>query len=82
MKDGRKWISFPSKETGVDENGKKKYWPHLRFRTRESMDNFSKACIEVIDEEIAKTSVHINIDEAPSFSGSTLDEVFPQMQPF
>ena len=53
-KDGRKWMTFPSKETGVDENGKKKYWPHVRFRSRESMDNFSSSAMIAIDEEISK----------------------------
>ena len=72
QKDGRKWISFPSRETGVDESGKKKYWPHLRFKSRESMDKFSIAALQAIEPKV---------QECHEVSQNTsLDIVFPQCE--
>jgi len=55
QKDGHKWMSFPSRETSVDENGKKKFWPHVRFRKRESMDAFCISAMTAIEKKMRET---------------------------
>jgi len=48
MKNGHRWVSFPSRET--EEDGVKKYWPYLRFRTKEHQDLFSSKVLFAIDD--------------------------------
>lgn len=50
QKDGRRWLSFPSKEKDV--NGEKKFFPQIRFEKRESMDNFTIQAMKAIQPEI------------------------------
>lgn len=52
QKDGRKWLTFPSKE--VEINGAKKFFQHMRFRKHESMDNFTAQAMKAIQPEIDK----------------------------
>jgi len=47
MKDGKRWINFPSKE--IQENGEKKYLPILRFEERGMSEKFSEAAKKAID---------------------------------
>jgi len=69
QKDGRNWMSFPSRETGVDDSGKKKYWPYLRFKSRESMDKFSIAVLQAVEPKIQQSN-----EMSPN---NTLDSFFP-----
>ena len=47
MKNGHRWVSFPSRESVVD--GEKKYWPYLRFKEKGHMDVFAKKVMDAID---------------------------------
>jgi len=46
-KDGKEWISMPSKEY-TDKEGQKKYMQQVRFRDRNHGDAFGRAVIEAI----------------------------------
>lgn len=54
MKDGRRWVSMPSRE--YDQDGVKKYWPYLKFREKAHMDAFSKKVMEAVTK-FAETQV-------------------------
>lgn len=45
-KDGKEWISMPSKE--YEKDGQKKYFQFVRFRDRNHQDAFGRAVIEAI----------------------------------
>lgn len=49
MKDGKRWINFPSKEF-TNAEGEKGYAPSLKFREREHMDAFANEAKKAIDE--------------------------------
>ena len=53
QKGSHKWISFPSKEY-ESETGEKKYLPYIRFKRKESMDNFTRQALVAIEPEIQK----------------------------
>jgi hypothetical protein len=48
MKNGHKWINFPSRMS--EENGEKKYFPHLRFKEKTHMEAFTKKVLEAVDK--------------------------------
>ena len=50
MKDGKRWINFPSKDV-KGEDGTTKYFPHLRFKDKMHMEEFSKRCKEAIEKK-------------------------------
>ncbi len=52
QKGPQRWLSFPSKE--YEKDGQKKYMPYLRFKKKESMENFSKQVFDVLNPEIQK----------------------------
>ena len=47
MKDGKRWINFPSKEFTTPE-GEKAYAPLVKFRERDHMDKFAEAAKKAI----------------------------------
>jgi hypothetical protein len=47
-KGNQKWINFPSRQ--IEQNGEKKYLPHLRFKSREHTDAFAKKVWEAADK--------------------------------
>jgi len=47
MKDGKRWVNFPSKEYMV--NGEKKYQHFFWFEDKETSDSFSEAAKKAID---------------------------------
>ena len=47
VKEGRRWISFPSRE--YEKDGEKKYWPFIKF-PKERMEAFTTAVIAQIDK--------------------------------
>jgi len=49
QKNGKRWISFPSKEYKNEQN-ETKWAPSLRFRQREHMDAFSASALKALDE--------------------------------
>ena len=55
QKDGRKWISFPSKKY-VNDDGEEKYRAYLRFEERSIEDQFRKEAIEAIERYCMKES--------------------------
>jgi len=50
MKDGRRWLSLPSREYVDPESGEKKYISIMRFIEKEHLDAFCKAALHAIDE--------------------------------
>lgn len=49
QKDGKRWISFPTREY-EDEDGKKKYIPHIRFKNTAHMDLFTNRVLSAIEK--------------------------------
>lgn len=49
MKEGKRWITFPSREY-VNKEGEKKYMPYIRFRNKEHMEAFANQAKEAIDK--------------------------------
>lgn len=49
MKDGRRWINFPSKEY-KNEKGETKYIAQIRFRQKGLYENFCEQVKEAIDK--------------------------------
>lgn len=49
MKDGKRWINFPSKEF-INAEGGKAYSPQIKFRERAHMDAFANEAKKAIDE--------------------------------
>lgn len=49
MKDGKRWVSFPSREYHTQE-GEKKYLNHYRFRDKENYNRFQEGCKAAIDK--------------------------------
>lgn len=47
-KEGRKWVSFPSRQ--YEKDGEKKYAPYLRFEKKEHMDAFAKKVMDAADK--------------------------------
>jgi hypothetical protein len=48
-KNGKRWVSFPSKEW-TDRTGVKKYFPLLEFASREIADKFQSAVLPVAEQ--------------------------------
>ena len=48
-KDGKKWVSFPSRE-GVGPSNEKKYFPYLRFKESSHFDAFSEKVKSAINK--------------------------------
>jgi len=42
----RMWVSFPCKE--INDNDGRKYYPHLKFRSKEKMQKFSDLACEAV----------------------------------
>jgi len=68
MKNGGRWVSFPSKE--YTENGEKKFIPIMHFRDKAHKDKFSEMAVKAIEEFCAKEK------EAEEFEqpASTIEE--------
>jgi len=52
QKGSQRWLSFPSKE--YEKDGEKKYMPYIRFKKKESMDNFTRQVLEAIGPDLQK----------------------------
>jgi hypothetical protein len=51
-KDGKKWISFPSKS--YEKDGTTKWFSYLRFENQEHMAKFSNEVLKALDDYLAK----------------------------
>lgn len=60
MKDGKRWVNFPSKDMKNDA-GETKYFPHLRFREKAHMEEFSKRVKEAIEKHCGEMPQEANI---------------------
>lgn len=49
MKEGRRWLSMPSREFNDPESGEKKYISIMRFIKKEHQDSFCKAALQSMD---------------------------------
>lgn len=47
-KNGKRWISMPSREYEDKTDGKKKYMPHIRFREKSHGDLFASKVMDAI----------------------------------
>lgn len=65
QKDGKRWVSFPSKE--YEKDGEKKYAPYYRFRDKETYYKFCKAVKEAIEKDAQNHTLKIN-------SGDMIDD--------
>ena len=66
-KDGKIWAAYPSRNY-ESSDGKKKYWPHCRFKNKETSENFLKQIVNVIKEKFNKESVEntpFDLEECP-----------------
>lgn len=57
MKDGNRWISFPSKT--YEKEGEKKYFQYNRFENRENSDAFQKDVLKHLDAFIEKQVITV-----------------------
>ena len=57
MKDGQKWLSFPSKS--YEKDNEKKYFQYNRFENRENSDAFQKDVLKHLDDFIEKQSLNV-----------------------
>ena len=55
-KDGKRWVNLPGQEY-IDKEGKKKYNPHIRFKSKEQSDAFQIQIKEAIDKYLAEKGV-------------------------
>ncbi len=61
MKDGKRWVNFPSKE--IKTEGETKYFPHLRFREKLHMEEFSKRVKEAIEKHCGEMPQEAHIHD-------------------
>ena len=54
-KNGKSWISFPSQAKEL-EDGTKKYYPHIRFKTPEESNKFSDLVLDAVEKFKNKAS--------------------------
>lgn len=50
MKDGKRWLSMPSREYQDNETGEKKYMNIMRFMDKSHHEGFCKAALQAMDE--------------------------------
>lgn len=50
MKDGRRWLSLPSREYEDPQSGEKKYAPIMKFIENKHQEFFCKTALQVMDE--------------------------------
>ena len=73
MKDGKRWINFPSKEF-TNQEGEKAYAPLVKFRERDQMDKFSDSAKVAIDKYCKENE---GVHQEPGFTKTMLDEEIP-----
>lgn len=56
-RNGKRWISLPSREYLDSSTGKKKYLPFIDFRDRDSSDRFRDKALEAVDSLLAEVRV-------------------------
>ena len=62
QKDGKKWISMPSRE--YESEGKKKYFAYCRFEDKQINDNFQATVLKAYEEHALKNPPqNLAIDE-------------------
>lgn len=66
QKDGRKWLSLPSKEF-TNENNEKKYFSILKFQDREVDKKFQEAAIPEIEKWQQNNAHSFRPEETASF---------------
>ena len=54
QKNGRRWLSLPSREG--EQDGEKKYFQIMRFREKSHAEAFLKACMTALDEWIQQNA--------------------------
>ena len=57
MKNGKRWLSMPSREYNDPESGEKKYISIMRFIEKSHNDAFAAAALKALDEWCAKNAV-------------------------
>jgi len=67
-KDGRKWVSMPQRM--VEKDGKKEYFPYLRFTEKSRSQAFSDAAVKGIEEFIREQERQVPNEPVGSHSSS------------
>lgn len=62
MKEGRRWVSMPSKEF-TNAEGEKKYAPIVKFHDKNHMDAFSEQAKQAIDKWCSENAQQENNQE-------------------
>lgn len=62
-KNGQRWVAFPSKETEPDADGKRKFFPYIRFKNKDCSDAFSRAAIQAIAKKMDPIPTQMNLFE-------------------
>ena len=73
MKNGHRWINFPSRAY-TDDNNETKYLPYIKFNNKEHKDKFDLAAMEAIEkyckEKNIDNSEHSKVVEEMNFTES------------
>lgn len=69
-KDGKRWISFPSRE--YEKEGQKKYFQHCRFEAENMTEAFRKEFFKELDRYLKSSNPSV-FDKEPEKSKITLD---------
>lgn len=72
MKNGKRWLSLPSREYQDQDSGEKKYISILRFIEKEHNDAFCRAALKALDEYCAQHN-----QEQPPQEQNTQNEELP-----
>lgn len=63
QKDGRKWITFPSKS--YEKDGEKKFLPYFRIKDKGHYEQFCKNAIEAIEKKANEINTVPSQEEMP-----------------
>ncbi len=71
MKDGKRWLSLPSREYQDKDSGEKKYISIMRFMDKSHHEAFCKAALQAMDEWCVKNA---QVDEPCAQPAETFKE--------
>lgn len=80
MKDGRRWMSLPSREYVDRETGDKKYISIMRFMEKEHNDSFCKAALHSMDQWCAANAQQQPQPSAPIAQPQAQQQYQPQAE--
>lgn len=61
FQDGNKdWVTMPSKQ--YESEGKRKYWPYIRFEDKDTNERFKRSICDAIREYLSKNVQQVNVE--------------------